>query len=69
MFLYLLTPTSQIPDMLEKELKYDKFFDTFLSIENPAAIQQHNQETPVWGLTTDCLLMVAVAAKIGVGVG
>lgn len=55
--------------MLEKELKYDKFFDTFLSIENPAAIQQHNQETPVWGLTTDCLLMVAVAAKIGVGVG
>ncbi|XP_024256311.1 chitin synthase chs-2-like [Oncorhynchus tshawytscha] len=37
----------QIPDMLENELKDDKYFDTFLSIENPAAIQQQGQETPV----------------------
>nr|XP_046219980.1 LOW QUALITY PROTEIN: chitin synthase chs-2-like [Oncorhynchus gorbuscha] len=37
----------QIPDMLETELKDDKYFDTFLSIENPAAIQQQDQETPV----------------------
>uniref|UniRef100_A0A4W5KT74 Uncharacterized protein n=1 Tax=Hucho hucho TaxID=62062 RepID=A0A4W5KT74_9TELE len=33
----------QIPEMLED----DKYFNTFLSIENPAAIQQHSQETRV----------------------